>query len=148
MASNVIKLLGLDHVVLRVFDMVAMQRFYCNVLGCSIEREQPAIGLLQLRAGLALIDLVDVGGTLGRKGGAAPGAQGHNVDHFCLLVEHWDEAAIVAHLRAHDVQIGEMGERYGAQGKGPSIYLDDPEGNTVELKGPPRQPGAGKSGSD
>lgn len=127
----------LDHVVLRVRDMTAMQAFYCDVLGCSVERRQDDIGLLQLRAGDSLIDLVDVAGELGRQGGAAPGAEGHNMDHLCVQVLPFDRAAIKAHLRAHGVEVGEFGSRYGALGQGPSQYLSDPEGNRVELKGPP-----------
>src|SRR3546814_18335654 len=50
---------GLDQVVLRVRDVAAMQAFYCDVLGCTVEKRQEAIGLLQLRAGDSLIDLVD-----------------------------------------------------------------------------------------
>ncbi len=126
----------IDHVVLRVADMATMQRFYCEVLGCREERRQDAIGLVQLRAGASLIDLVSVDGQIGRHGGAAPGAQGHNMDHFCLRVEDYDEAAILAHLRAHNVRLGSIGSRYGARGEGPSIYCFDPEGNMVELKGP------------
>lgn len=129
------RLKQIDHIVLRVRDTAAMRKFYCEVLGCTFEREQAEIGLLQLRAGASLIDLVDVEGKLGRKGGAATEAR--NVDHFCLDVEPWDEAAIVAHLRAHGVRVGDIGQRYGARGEGPSIYIEDPEGNTVELKGPP-----------
>ena len=131
------RLRQLDHVVLRVRDVVRMRRFYCDVLGCTQELDQPDIGLYQLRAGGSLIDLVDVEGKLGRKGGAAPGADGHNVDHFCLSVDGYDEGAIVAHLEAHGVRVGEIGLRYGAEGQGPSTYLLDPEGNRVELKGPP-----------
>ena len=127
----------LDHIVLRVRDVATMRRFYCQVLGCTFEREQAEIGLLQLRAGASLIDLIDVNGKLGRKGGAAPAAEARNVDHFCLQVDAWDKETILAHLRTHAVRIGEVGERYGAEGNGPSIYIDDPEGNTVELKGPP-----------
>lgn len=130
------RLRQLDHVVLRVRDVAAMRRFYCDVLGCAPELDQPDIGLYQLRAGASLIDLVDVRGKLGRQGGAAPGDEGRNVDHVCLSVEGYDEAAIVAHLQEHDVRVGDIGSRYGADGQGPSIYLFDPEGNMLELKGP------------
>ena len=132
-----LKLQGLDHLVLRVVDLDAMVRFYVDVLGCSIERRQDAIGLVQLRAGRSLIDLVPVDGKLGRMGGAAPGAEGRNLDHFCLRVDPFDEAAIRAHLAARGADAGPTESRYGAEGEGPSLYLSDPEGNVVELKGPP-----------
>ncbi|WP_407352310.1 VOC family protein [Luteimonas sp. R10] len=132
--------LRIDHVVLRVRDVARMQAFYCDVLGCTVEKRQEAIGLLQLRAGDALIDLVDVDGKLGRVGGAAPGNEGRNLDHLCLRVEPFDREAIVAHLQAQGAEIGEFGSRYGAEGEGPSQYLLDPEGNAVELKGPPDAP--------
>ena len=127
----------LDHLVLRVRDVALMQAFYCDVLGCSVERRQDGIGLLQLRAGASLIDLVSLDGKLGRMGGAGPGAEGRNVDHFCLRIEPFDRDALLAHLQAHGARIGEFGSRYGAEGEGPSQYLFDPEGNLVELKGPP-----------
>jgi glyoxylase I family protein len=134
------QLARIDHVVLRVRDMAAMQRFYVQVLGCREERRQNEIGLVQLRAGDSLIDLVSLDGKLGRHGGAGPGDEGHNMDHLCLQVEGYDEAAIVAHLKAHGVRVGDIGSRYGAKGEGPSIYLYDPQGNMVELKGPPVEP--------
>ena len=127
----------LDHVVLRVRDVAAMQAFYCDVLGCRVERRQDELGLLQLRAGDSLIDLVTVDGRIGRAGGAAPGAEGRNMDHFCVQVAPFDRDAILAYLEAHGVRVGDFGSRYGAQGEGPSQYLFDPEGNLVELKGPP-----------
>ena len=127
----------IDHVVLRVRDGAAMQAFYCDVLGCKIERRQDDIGLIQLRAGQSLIDLVPVDGKLGRMGGAAPGAEGRNMDHLCLRAEPFDREAITAHLEAHGVRVGDFGSRYGAEGEGPSQYLFDPEDNLVELKGPP-----------
>ena len=130
----------LDHIVLRVRDVAAMEAFYCDVLGCSVERHQDEIGLLQLRAGTSLIDLVSIDGKLGRMGGAALGVEGRNLDHFCLRVEPFDRDAIVAHLGVHGVRLGEFGSRYGADGEGPSQYLFDPEGNVVELKGPPDTP--------
>ncbi len=128
---------GIDHLVLRVVGLERMLDFYCGALGCTVERRQDEIGLVQLRAGSSLIDLVPVDGKLGRMGGAPPGAEGRNMDHFCLRVEPFDDATIRAHLQAHGVQAGQLESRYGAEGKGPSIYLTDPEGNVVELKGPP-----------
>ena len=128
---------GIDHVVLRVRDVEAMIAFYCDVLGCTVERRREELGLYQLRAGDSLIDLVPVDGPLGRAGGAAPGREGRNLDHLCLRVEPFDRDAIVAHLQARGVRVGEFGQRYGAQGEGPSQYVFDPEDNVVELKGPP-----------
>lgn len=137
MGLHPFQLLQIDHVVLRVRDVAAMQAFYCDVLGCTVERRQDAIGLLQLRAGASLIDLVGADCEIGRMGGAAPGVEGHNMGHLCLRAQPFDCDAIVVHLQAHGVRVGEFGVRYGAEGVGPSQYLFDPEGNLVELKGPP-----------
>ncbi len=134
-----IRIAGLDHVVLRVKDAESMIAFYGNVLGCAVERRLDGLGLYQLRAGACLIDLVDAAGEIGRQGGAAPGAEGRNLDHFCLRVEPFDETAIRAHLKVFGVEAGPTEQRYGAEGEGPSIYIRDPEGNTVELKGPPNE---------
>jgi catechol 2,3-dioxygenase-like lactoylglutathione lyase family enzyme len=131
-----IKLRDIDHIVLRVRDLDRMIAFYTGVLGCTIERRQDEIGLVQLRAGSSLVDLVPVDGKLGRMGGAAPGKEGRNVDHFCFRVEDFDAAALTAELAAAGVAAGPVESRYGAEGEGPSIYVNDPEGNTVELKGP------------
>jgi catechol 2,3-dioxygenase-like lactoylglutathione lyase family enzyme len=139
-AFAMINIRSLDHVVLRVADMERACRFYVEVLGCRVEKRQDDIGLVQLRAGLSLIDLADMNGTIGREGGAAPADEGRNLDHFCVRVEPWDERAILAWLGEHDVSIGEVASRYGAEGQGPSIYLFDPDGNKVELKGPPALP--------
>ena len=131
------RILHLDHLVLRVSDVPRMIAFYRDVLGCSLEKVQAHLGLHQLRAGASLIDLVEVEGPLGKAGGQAPGAEGRNLDHLCLRIEPFDEAALRAHLGQHGVAVGEVGSRYGAEGEGPSLYLTDPEGNVVELKGPP-----------
>ena len=131
-----IRVREIDHVVLRVADLERALAFYRDVLGCAVERRQDEIGLVQLRAGRSLIDLVPVAGRLGRAGGAAPGKEGRNVDHFCLRVDPFDEAAIRGSLRAHGVDAGPLASRYGAEGEGPSLYLHDPDGNVVELKGP------------
>src|SRR5260370_2378040 len=131
-----IAIAALDHVVLRVADLERAKEFYRDVLGCPVEKWQPELGLLQLRAGAALIDLVPLDGKLGREGGAGPGAEGRNLDHFCVRLERFDEAALRAHLARHRLQAGEGGQRYGAEVSGPSLYIKDPDGNTVELKAP------------
>ncbi len=126
---------GIDHIVLRVKDPAAMERFYTEVLGLEVARRQDQIGLVQLRCGAQLLDLVDVNGMLGRQGGAAPGDEARNLDHVCLNVADFDLAAVTAHLAAHGVQVGESGRRFGAKGFGVSVYLTDPEGNGLELRG-------------
>lgn len=126
---------GLDHVVLRVADIDASRNFYEAVLGCKLEREIAELGLYQLRAGNHLIDLVPVGSKLG---GSAPVNQiGANQDHFCIEIAPFDETAISAFLASHGIACPAAASRYGARGQGPSIYISDPDGNTVELKGPP-----------
>ena len=132
-----IRIREIDHIVLLVSDLDRMLEFYCEVLGCSIDRRKDAIGLIQLRAGRSLVDLVPVDGELGRAGGAAPGREGRNMDHLCFRLETFDEASIVEHLEGHGVDAGRVTSRYGAEGQGPSMYISDPEGNIVELKGPP-----------
>lgn len=139
----------IDHLVLRVHDPDGMVRFYTEVLGCPVHRIDEKIRLVQLRAGRSLIDLIPLDSDIGRAGGpgpGAPGSGGRNMDHFCLRIDPWNADAICAHLRAHGVEPGPVALRFGAQGRGPSIYLQDPEGNTVELKGPPepaQDPAAG-----
>jgi catechol 2,3-dioxygenase-like lactoylglutathione lyase family enzyme len=135
--QNAIAIREIDHIVLRVVDLARMLRFYGDVLGCREVRRQDEIGLVQLRAGSSMVDLIPIDGKLGAAGGAAPGREGRNVDHFCFRVEPFDEAAIRAHLAAHGIEAGPAAARFGAEGEGPSIYLQDPEGNTIELKGPP-----------
>jgi glyoxylase I family protein len=126
---------GIDHLVLRVRDPQAMERFYVEVLGLTVERRQDRIGLVQLRAGAQLVDLVAVDGMLGQQGGAGPGPEGRNLDHFCLNLDDFDLSAVEAHLAAHGIAVGESGRRYGAAGFGVSLYLTDPEGNGLELRG-------------
>ena len=133
--TNPISIRMIDHVVIRANDLTRMQAFYQDVLGCVYVRGPGDYGLVQLRAGDALIDLVDVNGVIGRKGGGAPDPKGRNMDHLCLLLENWDFAAIKQHLAAHGIEAPAPEDRFGARGKGPSIYIDDPEGNAVELKG-------------
>lgn len=132
------QILALDHVVLRAADLAAMTDFYTRVVGLGLDREVPELGLVHLRAGRSMVDLIAVSGPLGTPGGPAPGAGGRNVDHLCLRIEPFDEAALRARFTAHGVTLGEVQDNYGAEGRGPSVYLRDPEGNVVELKGPAR----------
>ena len=132
-----IKIKKLDHVVLRAQDPERIVEFYCLVLCCTVERRSsPDIGIIQLRAGDASIDVLAVDSELGRMGGAAPGKDGRNMDHFCVRLETFNEEAIREHLAHYNVEGSKLETRYGAEGNGPSIYIQDPEGNTVELKGP------------
>jgi glyoxylase I family protein len=119
----------LDHVVVCVTDMERALQFYCGVLGCVEERRIPSINLVQLRAGSSLIDVL--------LADAMPEAGRRNMDHFALRIDPFDEASLRAHFAAHGVEVGEVAVRYGAEGNGPSMYLSDPDGNTVELKGSP-----------
>jgi glyoxylase I family protein len=126
---------GIDHLVLRTTKMAEMLNFYCEVLGCCIEREtSPEIGLIQLRAGNALIDLVSVDSELGHLGGGAATHTENNLDHFCLQIKTMPEEEISRHLSRFDLITEPFARRYGAQGFGNSIYINDPEGNTVEIK--------------
>ena len=127
----------LDHVVLRARHLDRSEAFYRTVLGCELVRRRDDLGLRHLRAGASMIDLVAVDGRLGRLGGGAAGTEGRNLDHLCLRIEPFDEPAIVAHLARHGVAPqGPAAINFGAEGDGPSLYFDDPDGNTVELKGP------------
>ena len=135
---EVIRIKGLDHIVIRAQDAEAMIKFYCDVLGCVVERHSlPEFGLVQLRAGDSLIDIVRVDSELGRMGDAAPGKECINMDHFCVRLEPFKEETIREHLAQHGVVGSKLETRYGAEGNSPSIYIQDPEGNIVELKGPP-----------
>jgi catechol 2,3-dioxygenase-like lactoylglutathione lyase family enzyme len=127
-----IQIRKIDHLVLRVRDIDAMRKFYCDVLGAEHIGYRPKFAMSHLRVGECMLDLVEAD----KRGAPAPGAGGLNLDHFCFRVEPFDQEAIVAHLKRHNVALGSIRERYGAEGNGVSIYLTDPEGNTVELKGP------------
>lgn len=131
------RFLHLDHVVLRARDLRQLLAFYRDLLGCPLERTIEELGLHQLRAGSSLIDLVDAAGPLGVAGGAPPGRSGGNLEHVCLRIEPFDAETIGAWLDAAGVHHEPPARRYGADGFGLSIYLRDPEGNRIELKGPP-----------
>lgn len=124
----------IDHVVLRTANPAGLEAFYTEVIGCPVEKRQEKIGLTQLRAGRSLIDIVALKpGEIAK----SPGSAGGNMDHLCLRIDPFDVVAIRRHLAAHGIDCGEDVPRYGAEGSGPSVYFDDPEGNRIELKGPP-----------
>jgi catechol 2,3-dioxygenase-like lactoylglutathione lyase family enzyme len=130
-----LEILAIDHIVLRTTKLDEMLEFYTKVLGCNLERETSAeTGLTQLRAGSALIDLVVVNSRLGAMGGGAPTKTERNVDHFCLQIKSMPEQEIINELESSGIEVGEFASRYGAQGLGNSIYIQDPEGNRVELR--------------
>jgi len=130
--ASPVHIAGLDHVVLRVADIDRAIAFYEQVLGLHVERRLEAIGLVQLRAGAAMIDLVPR---------TEDEDEGRNMDHFAVRIANMDVPALTAHLKHHGIDAGEVRRRYGAEGYGPSIYITDPDGNTVELKGPPETAG-------
>jgi glyoxylase I family protein len=132
MTSPPFSIVGLDHVVLRVADLARSITFYCDGLGCSIERQLDA-GLTQLRAGAQLIDLVVIGSAMG--GTARLDASGRNQDHFCILIDPFDEPGLRQHFLAIDIDVPPSSRRYGATGYGQSVYIDDPDGNVVEIRG-------------
>jgi len=125
----------IDHIVLRTRNPEAMVYFYSEVLGCEVERTlPPETGLTQLRAGQSLIDIVAVDSELGRAGGGPPSRSENNMDHFCLQIEPIEKDDLLDWLKSHGVDGGRFEVRYGAEGFGPSIYIRDPDGNTVELR--------------
>ena len=137
MATRPFAVQRIDHIVLRVRDLDRAEAFYRDLLGCEVVRRRDDLGLRHLRAGASMIDLVSVDGKVGLRGGVAPGTEGRNIDHVCLRIEPFDEAAIVDHLAAHGLAPhGPASNNFGAEGDGPSLYFDDPDGNTIELKGP------------
>lgn len=129
----------IDHIVLRVANLERAMAFYCNVLGCKVARRRDDLGLIHLSAGTSMIDLIALDGVLGLRGGAGPAKEGRNVDHLCLRVDPFDEAALTQHLAAHNIPThGPAAVNFGAEGEGLSLYVSDPDGTTVELKGPAR----------
>jgi catechol 2,3-dioxygenase-like lactoylglutathione lyase family enzyme len=129
-----IKPKAIDHIVLRTDRYKDLIDFYCDILGCVVERSlSDDIGLTQLRAGSSLIDIVDVSGELGKAGGPASQSTGNNVDHFCLQIEEFDEEELKSYLQGKGIEAGEFQDRYGAQGMGRSLYLKDIAGNNIEL---------------
>jgi catechol 2,3-dioxygenase-like lactoylglutathione lyase family enzyme len=120
--------LGLDHVVFRVKDQQASQRFYVDVLGCTVDHVNERISLVHLRFGEHYIDLLPATPE-------APAAVAGGVDHVCLSIQCDDLATAAGELRRRGVAIdGDVVQRRGAYGTGPSLYVRDPDGHVIELK--------------
>ncbi|HEV2801751.1 MAG TPA: VOC family protein [Pyrinomonadaceae bacterium] len=132
---------AIDHVVIRTLDLERMIQFYRDVLGCALERRRDDLGLVHMRAGSSLIDLVSVAGNR-RSDADVPAAEGRNMEHLCLRIEPFDYQELSDHFRALGVTIGKEERHYGAEGEGASVYLNDPEGNTIELKASAVRPAA------
>jgi catechol 2,3-dioxygenase-like lactoylglutathione lyase family enzyme len=125
-----LRVVELDHVVIRCRDQARSLDFYTRILGCAEERRIDAIGLIQLRAGQSMIDLVPAD--------PPPTHEGRNVDHFCIGIETTSMETLASWLRQEGVELlGDPAERYGARGIGFSVYVLDPDGNIVELKQSP-----------
>jgi len=130
--TGAIRVASLDHLVLRVADLDRSIQFYGEVLGCHVERRLEEPKLVQLRAGASMIDLVPAGS-------APQPAEARNLDHFAVRISAFDFPTLATHLERHGVAVGEVRRRYGAEGYGSSLYITDPDGNVVELKGPPEK---------
>lgn len=124
---------NLDHVVVCVSDLERALTFYTEVLGCKEERRVERLGLVQLRAGASMIDLQRINPGPEE---SEPGAPTRNMDHFAIRIDPFDPPSLRSHLESHGIDPGEVVQRYGAEGDGPSVYISDPDGNTIELKGP------------
>ena len=114
-------ILHIDHLVLRVGDLQRSLAFYHELLGCPVCKRRDSLGMIHLGAGDGLIDLVAVDGPLGRQGGPLPGPSGHNLHHFCLRIEPFDEPSLSARLREAGVRVEAAEKRYGAEGEGVSL---------------------------
>ncbi len=130
----------LDHLVLRTENLPRLRDFYLD-LGCTVESDiVDSMGMVQLQLGASMLDIVDVEGSLGQMGGAGPGKEGRNLDHFAVRIEPFSEAAILAFCEERGIEAMVLPQPLlGADGFGPAIYIQDPDGNRMELKGPPHE---------
>lgn len=133
MNSVAFEIATIDHVVIRVRDMGPMLAFYRDVLGCALIKHNEKVGLYHLRAGDAMIDLLQVGGM---RPPANRKTDSQNMDHVALRLARFDADQLTSYFAGHGIDIGDPMQRFGAAGDGLSVYLHDPEGNQIELKAP------------
>jgi catechol 2,3-dioxygenase-like lactoylglutathione lyase family enzyme len=114
-----------DHLVLNVEDVERSLDFYCGTLGLAPVR------VAEWRAGEVPFPSVRVSPTTIIDLVSGPRGES-NVDHICLVVEPVDWAEVVA-SGVFTVLDG-PGRRFGARGDAESLYVRDPDGNTVELR--------------
>lgn len=118
-----IKVIGLDHIVLRCADIERSLEFYCDALGLEGERVD------EWRRGEVLFPSVRLTATM-IIDLFAPGPNGTNMDHVCLVIEPADLDEIASAFPGSRRGDG----LFGAQGYASSVYISDPDGNTVELR--------------
>lgn len=124
-----LKVRGLDHIVLVVEDVERSLAWYTGDLGLAPVRVdewregQALFPSVRVDEG-TIIDLVPTGGV--------PVSGRGNVDHFCLVIEPTDLSALKDSGRF--TVVDGPGTRYGARGDGTSLYVKDPDGNIVELR--------------
>lgn len=131
------KIKRLDHLVIRTQNIKEMISFYCFVLGYKMQRDNlKESGLIELNAGESMIDLFDISNSnLNNDKKLECDKDIKNLDHFCILLDEFDETEIKVHLKSFGVDFGDIEMNYGSSGYGPSLYIFDPDGNKIELKG-------------
>ena len=133
MSNPPFELRAIDHVVLIVDDLERAVKWFAEVVGATEEHSLRQFGMVQLRAGASMIDLVDAASEKGEW--ARPKVDGgRNMDHLCLEIGPVTKAAMEAHLQKHELAVEETGWRSGAKGQGYSWYIRDPWDHQIELK--------------
>jgi catechol 2,3-dioxygenase-like lactoylglutathione lyase family enzyme len=131
---TVVQVIGFDHVVLRCRDVEASLAFYCDELGLAPDRvaewRRGEVPFPSARVdATTLIDLFPV-----PAGDTDPtDVNDRNMDHVCLVIRPVDLDGLAARFAGARRADG----LYGAQGVASSVYVHDPDGNTVELRSYP-----------
>jgi catechol 2,3-dioxygenase-like lactoylglutathione lyase family enzyme len=121
----ILRVTGLDHIVLVCSDVERTLTWYCDLLGLEPvrvdewRRGDVPFPSLRVDAG-TIIDLLGGDATDGR------------LDHFCLVVDPTDLDALAA--SGEFTVVDGPSRRFGARGDGTSLYVRDPEGTVVELR--------------